>query len=292
MVNHDSLQRFIFEHAQIRGEVVHINSSFQTIMQQRTYPPMVQHLLGEAIVSCLLLASSIKFTGSLSLQFQGDKRLSLILIQCDQDLNVRAFASFEKDLETTDYANAFLEGQLSLTILQDNQTQAYQSMVPIESTSMSENLMQYFALSEQISTKVWLAANEHSAAGMLIQLMPGEDTAQKEQFWEYAVQLGQTITEEELLSLDNATLLHRLYNETDIRVFPSREVHFKCRCSPERMTQIITIMGEDEAQDILNEQGKIEINCDFCNKIYAFDPIDVTMIFSPAAIHLDNQKEN
>ncbi|MDI1351211.1 MAG: Hsp33 family molecular chaperone HslO, partial [bacterium] len=87
----DSLQRFIFEHAHIRGEIVHVENTYQTIMKQRNYPPMVKHLLGEAIVSCLLLASSIKFEGSLSLQFQGDKRLSLLLVQCDHELNIRAY---------------------------------------------------------------------------------------------------------------------------------------------------------------------------------------------------------
>ena len=145
----DSLQRFIFEHANIRGEIVHIEKTYQTIMNQRNYPPMVKHLLGEALVSCLLLTSSIKFEGSLSLQFQGDKRLSLLLVQCDNELNVRAYAQCAEDLETSDYAEAFLQGQMVLTINQYNQTQAYQSLVPLQSTSMSENLMHYFARIEQ-----------------------------------------------------------------------------------------------------------------------------------------------
>lgn len=275
----DTLQRFIFEHANIRGEIVHIEKIYQTIMGQRNYPPMVKNLLGEALVSCLLLASSIKFEGSLNLQFQGDNRLPLLLVQCDHELNVRAFAQFGENLETIDYATAFLSGQMVMTINQYNQTNSYQSMVPLQSTSMSENLMNYFAQSEQISTRVWLAVNESAAAGMLLQLMPGQDTAHREQFWEYAVQLGQTVSEEELLNLDNQTLLYRLYNETEVRIFDARKAQFKCRCSQEKMKQVITVLGEEEAQDLIKEQGVIDIRCDFCNKEYIFDPIDVTMLF-------------
>lgn len=279
MKESDTLQRFIFEHANIRGEVVHVQKTYQTIMSQRNYPPMVRHLLGEAIVSCLLLASSIKFEGSLTLQFQGDERLPLLIVQCDHELNIRAFAQCVEQLETADYAKAFLQGQMVLTVNQLQQTQVYQSMVPIQSTSMSENLMDYFAQSEQIPTKVWLAVNEEIAAGMLLQLMPGQDSLQKEQFWEYAVQLGATVSEEELLHLESSILLYRLYNETDIRLFDDRFVQFKCRCHQEKMKQVIKILGEDEANELLKEQGQIEISCDFCNQKYTFDSIDVALLF-------------
>lgn len=275
----DSLQRFIFEHANIRGEIVHLEHTYQTIMSQRAYPAMVKHLLGEAMVSCLLLTSSIKFEGSLSLQFQGDHRLPLLLVQCDHELHIRAYAKFAEGMEVVDYATAFLEGQMALTINQFNQTQAYQSVVPIQSTSMSENLMNYFAQSEQIATRVWLAVNETMAAGMLLQLMPGEDSTQREHFWEYATQLGQTVKEEELLTLENQTLLYRLYNEEDVRIFEPRATLFKCRCTPERMKHVLTILGETEAQALIQEQGNITVNCDFCNQKYSFDPIDVTMLF-------------
>lgn len=275
----DALQRFIFEHANIRGEIVHIEKTFQNIMNQREYPPMVKNLLGEALVSCLLLASSIKFEGSLSLQFQSDERLSLLLVQCDHNLNIRGFAKFTEGLEITDYATAFLQGRMVITINQDNQTQAYQSLIPLQSTSMSENLMTYFAQSEQIATRVWLAVNEDMAAGMLLQLMPGQDTIQREQFWEYAVQLGQTVTENELLTIDNQTLLYRLYNETEIRIFESRTTRFQCRCNEEKMKQVITILGEEEAKDLIKEKSVIEITCDFCNQKYTFDSIDVAMLF-------------
>lgn len=279
MSQEDTIQRFIFEHAHIRGEVVHIKQTYQDIINQRPYPPMVKNLLGEAMIACLLLASSIKFEGSLNLQFQGDARLPLLLVQCDNQLNVRAFAQYKEALEIEDYAQAFLQGQMVLTINQYNQTQNYQSMVPIQSTSMSENLMTYFAQSEQIATRVWLAVSEEKAAGMLLQLMPGDDTQQREQFWEYAVHLGETVSETELLNLDNETLLYRLYNETDLRLFEPRPTHFKCRCSHEKMKQVLTVLGEQEIQELIQEKEIVEVNCDFCNKKYNFDAIDITLLF-------------
>lgn len=280
MKESDTLQRFIFEQAPIRGEIVHVEKTFQTIMSQRPYPPEVKRLLGEAMVSCLLLASSIKFQGSINLQFQGDSRFSLLLVQCDHEFNIRAMAQYTDSEEPVDYAAAFLEGKMMITINQDNQTQAYQSMVPINSLAISDILMDYFAQSEQITTRVWLAVNDSMAAGMLLQLMPGqEDSQQREAFWEYAVQLGQTVKEDELLSISNETLLYRLYNETDLRLFESRPTQFKCRCSVDKMKQVIKVIGEKEALELLKARKEIEVTCEFCNQHYGFDAIDVAVIF-------------
>lgn len=279
MSTKDSVQTFLFEHAPVRGAIVRLEQTSQTILSQRPYPKRVKQLLNEALMACALLAQSIKFEGSLHLQFQGDARLPLILVQCDHQLQIRAFAQYGEGCADEDYAEAFLQGQMALTIDQNKQSQNYQSLVPIQSTSMSDNLMTYFAQSEQISTKVWLAVNGHQAAGMLLQLMPGQASLQREQFWEYAVQLGQTVRDEELLQLDNETLLYRLYNETDLRLFTPRPVTFRCRCSKEKMKQVLTVLGQQETEDLLKEQSVIDIRCDFCNQHYAFDAIDVSLLF-------------
>ena len=275
----DTLQRFMFEHASIRGEIAHLDETYKTIMNQRPYPTMVKRLLGEALVSCLLLAGSIKFEGEITLQFNGDKRLPLLLVQCDHQLQLRGMAKYQQDGDDIDYNVAFLNGQMTMTINQYDQTKAYQSIVPISSVSMGDNLMQYFAQSEQIASRVWLAVNDEMAAGMLLQLMPDQDTQQRERFWEYAVQIGQTISEHELLTLDNPTILHRLYHETELRLYPARHVHFHCRCTEEKMKQVLIVLGEDEVRKLLQEKGAVEVACDFCNRHYVFDAIDVTMLF-------------
>ena len=275
----NSLQRFLFEHAAIRGEMIHLDSVYQTITQQRAYPPRIKQLLGEAMMSCALLVGGIKFEGEVSVQFQGDKRFPLMLIQCDHLLQMRGFANFSENLTDEAYTEAFMQGNLVINLTPHQQTQTYQSVVPLISTAMSDNLMHYFAQSEQLPSKVWFAINEQSAAGILLQLMPGQSSMQREHFWEYAVQIGATITAEELLTLDNATLLHRLYHETELRLYPERLIQFKCRCSHEKMQQVIGLLGEKEAQDLVQEKGQVDIRCEFCSLNYTFDAIDVALLF-------------
>jgi molecular chaperone Hsp33 len=279
MQKEDTLQRFMFEHASIRGEIAHLDETYKTIIQQQPYPARVKHLLGQALVSCVLLTGSIKFEGQISLQFQGDKRLPLLLVQCDHQLQLRGFAKYQPDDDTIDYDAAFLAGKMVLTITQDNQTQAYQSVVPITSVHMADNLMYYLAQSEQISSRVWLAVDDEGASGMLLQLMPDKDTQQREEFWEYAVQIGQTISEDELLTLDNPTILHRLYHETELRLYPARWIRFQCRCNEEKMKQALIVLGEADVRQLLQEKGIIDVQCDFCNRHFTFDAIDVTLLF-------------
>jgi molecular chaperone Hsp33 len=274
----DTIQRFMFEHASIRGEIVHLDETYKTIIQQRPYPPMVKKLLGEALVSCLLLAGSIKFDGEISLQFKGDKRLPLLLVQCNHELHLRGYANHQADDGSTDYSQAFLEGEMVITIHQHHQTQTYQSVLPIQSLSMADNLMHYFAQSEQIASRVWLAVGDERAAGMLLQLMPEQSSLQREQFWEYAVQIGQTISEHELLTLDNPTILHRLYHETELRLYTARRVRFECRCTEAKMKQVLKVLGKDELNALLKEKGVVEAVCEFCNRHYTFDAIDVALM--------------
>lgn len=279
MHTNDTLQRFLFEHAAIRGELIHLNQIYQTISQQRPYPPRVQKLLGEALMTCALLVGGIKFEGDISLQFQGDSRLPLILVQCNHLLHLRGFANFAENQSDADYEDAFIHGSMVINITPHHQTQTYQSIVPLTTCSMGENLMHYFAQSEQIPSKVWFAVTDQHAAGIILQLMPGQNSQQREQFWEYAVHIGQTITSEELLNLDNATFLHRLYHETELRLYPERDLQFRCRCTPEKMQQVLGVLGEQEVQELLREKGKIDISCEFCTMQYSFDPIDIAMLF-------------
>ena len=279
MPNSDTLQRFLFDHAPIRGEMVHLQQTYETIIQQHPYPPAVKTLLGEAMLACVLLTASLKYEGDVSLQFQGDQRLSLLLVQCDHQLQVRALAKYQEHADI-DYLAAFAHGKMVLNFTPYNQTQTYQSIVPLQSQSMAENLMYYFAQSEQLATQVVLAVEGNHAAGMMLQLMPDQESLQREQFWEYAVQLGQTMTAKELLTLDNATILHRLYHETDVRLFEARQVCFRCRCNEEKMQQALMMLGEADVKALLEEHdGKANVQCDFCNQHYVFDAIDVALLF-------------
>ena len=282
MINdQNASQRFMFQQGHVRGQIVRLEHTAQTILSQRPYPPMIRYLLGETLIASLLLAGSLKQETDLSLQFQGDARLPLLLVQCDHELNLLACTKFKSDLPLEDYASAFLTGKMVITLTPHHHTQAYQSIIPIQSTDMSENLTHYFAQSEQLTTHIWLASDEQRFAGMMLQLLPsqGEDSQERELFWEYATQLGQTVTNEELLNLDNETLLYRLYNETELMLFESRSARFRCRCSEEKMKQAVKMLGEEDAKALIQEKGMVEIHCEFCNKHFCFDAIDITVLF-------------
>lgn len=274
MSKKDSLQSFMFEQGNVRGKIVHLHSTYQTILRQRPYPPMVKKLLGEALLACLLLSDDLKCAGVVSVQFQGDKRLPLLLVQCDHLLRLRAYAQYQVDLESKAYEEAFLQGQMVLTMNLEHQTQAYQSVIPLQFISMSENLMHYLTQSEQIPSRIWLAVTEEYAAGMILQKMPG-NTNVEEALWEYATHMGETIRQEELLTLDDQTLLYRLYHETELRLFPSRPICFHCSCNKEKMRQVLTILSQEEITQLLTEKELIEISCDFCNSYYHFDAQDL-----------------
>lgn len=273
------LQSFVLEEANVRGQIVRLHDTFNTIRKQRAYPPRIERFLGEALAACLMLAGTIKFEGELSLQFQSDSRFPLLIVQCDHMLNIRAYAQYQEALQDSDYEAAFLEGRMALTVQQYHHTDVYQSIVPIESLDLSQNLMAYFTRSEQIPTFVKLIAGETSVAGILIQLLPGENSTEREYFWEYAVHIASTITPEELLQLDNSTILHRLYHETTVLLFDARHARFRCRCSKEKMRHAIKLLGKEDAEALLEERGQIDIGCDFCNHHYQFDAIDVIELF-------------
>jgi molecular chaperone Hsp33 len=282
MFNKDTSQRFIFEKENVRGEIVHVDNTFKTIIAQRDYPKDLQKLLGEALLACVLITGGLKFKGEVSLQFHGDERLPLLLVQCNDELCVRAVAKFKKTeslVETIDYNQAFNEGKLVLNLNQYNSTKTYQSIVPVKSGSLAESIMYYFAQSEQISTQIHLAVDEDKAAGILLQLMPDQSSKNRENFWEYAVKIAETITDKELLNLDNQEILYRLYHEEDLNLFEPRQVMFRCGCDIKKIQQILLMFGEREARQILAENGEVSVNCDFCNKNYTFDEIDITLLF-------------
>ena len=279
MSDTDTLQRFVFEHADIRGEIVHLSASYQAIMQQHQYPPIIQRLLGEALLAVALLSASIKFKGQLTLQFSGDAPIKLLVAKCDDEMHIRGLAQFDENALPADLEYAFYNGRLVVTIEQDDKVMPYQSIIPLNGRSITSGLELYFAQSEQIPTRIWLTTDHGVAAGMLLQLLPGLDSEERERFWEHAVKIGETITDIELKQLDNLTILHRLYHEEDLRLFDPSPVIFRCHCSRDKMLQAVRLLGETEANDILKHNKEIVVNCEYCNREYAFDKVDIATLF-------------
>ncbi len=286
MNNQDKLQRFLFEEAAVRGEIVHLSQTFQEIIKQHDYPPVIKRLLGEALVLISLLTATVKFKGRLSLQFQNKSGLKLLLVQSNQDLNLRALAQWEGEIDEAELQDDLKKGILVILMDPDNSTQRYQGVVAWRGDSLVQSIEGYFQDSEQLATRIWLAVDETRAAGLLLQVMPAQADKThdmmmdaQELAWEHLVHLTNTITPKELLDLETETLLHRLYVEEDVRVFSGSPVTFKCTCSAKRGESAILLLGEEEANDELNQKQVIAVKCDFCNKEFIFDRVDVANIF-------------
>ncbi len=275
----DCLRRFVFENTDVRGELVWLDASWRAVLERQSYPAPVRDLLGQAMAAAVLLSATIKFDGFLQLQLQGDGPVSLLLIEATAARTVRGLARWNGDVEGMDFrALVGEQARLMLTIDPGQGGERYQGVVPVERDSLAATLEDYFAQSEQLATRLWLAAGEERAAGMLLQQLPrgGSD----EENWNRDVILGETLTDEELLTLSAQDILHRLYHEEDLRLFDSEPVSFRCSCSRERIETMLRGLGYDEVRSVLEEQGAVSVSCEFCRQEYRLDAVDVERLFA------------
>lgn len=286
MHDRDCLHRFMFEQYPIRGHLVHLDAAWAALIEHREYPAQIRDALGEAVAASLLLAATIKFEGVLSLQLQGDGPVHLILAQCTSGLGVRGLARYR---EGSDAGEGIGAGNLTVTLETDDGSQRYQGIVPITGQRLAESLQVYFENSEQLPTRLWLHADASGVSGMLLQKLPmtdahsGVDVAAVEDAWRRVQLIGETLTPEELRTLGDVEILHRLFNEDDVRLFEPTPVYFRCRCSRERVSGMLQSLGAAETQSVLSEHGKVEVHCDFCNRAYVFDAVDVAQLFNAGA---------
>ena len=280
MLTHDILQRFLFEHAPIRGEIVHLDATWQAVLERRDYPRRVRDILGELMAASALLTSTIKFDGRLIMQVQGNGPINLLVVECTSDRAMRAVAQWKGEVPEAPLSELVGDGRLIVTIDTHNAKERYQAVVNVEGLSVAAAFENYFARSEQLETRLWLASDAHQAAGMLLQRMP-DSLQTDDDAWQRAVHLGSTITRQELLALPVREIIHRLYHEEDIRLFSRMPVSFRCSCSRERVERVLRMLGQDEVRSILHEQGSVHVDCEFCGNGYTFDQIDAEQIFAP-----------
>lgn len=278
MTEHDTLRRFIFERLPVQGRHVHLDATWRAALERQDYPVPVRGLLGEAMAAAVLLSATLKFDGNITLQIQGTGPVHLLVVQCTSDLNLRGLARWTGELETMGFRELVGDGRLVMTIEQKGKAERYQSVVPLEGVSLSASLESYFARSEQLATRLWLTAGDGSASGLLLQMLP--DRQGDPDAWQHVTVLSDTLKQRELAGLSAQELLHRLYNEDDVRLFDGAPVAFRCQCSRGRIEDTLRALGREEMRSIIAEQGKVEVDCEFCGKRYAFDAVDVESLFS------------
>src|SRR5690554_10680 len=284
MASRDQFQRFIFEHSQVRGAWVQLGDSFSDISSKAPYPDSVRQLLGESLVASVLLSSTLKFQGTVSLQAADDGALRTLMSECSHDRHIRGLARFDEQAVSGESLHELLgHGRMAITITPD-QGQRYQGVVPREADTLAGCLEEYFERSEQLATSLFLFANEDTAAGLLLQRLPGH-TEEDDDLWNRVNHLARTVKAEELLSLDSETLLHRLFNEETVRLFDPEPVAFRCSCSRERTLGALEAIGKEECYSILDEQGSINMDCQFCHANYRFDRNDIDHLFTGHTLH-------
>ena len=298
MHDRDCLHRFMFEQYPIRGHLVHLDAAWAALLEHREYPPAIRDTLGEAVAASMLLAATIKFEGVLSLQLQGDGPMHLMLAQCTSGLGVRGLARYREDGHTDAVAGAASivdligTGNLTVTLETDDGSRRYQGIVPIAGQRLAESLQVYFENSEQLPTRLWLHADASGVSGMLLQKLPltdahpGVDVMAVEDAWRRVQLIGETLTPQELRTLSDVEILHRLFNEDDVRLFEPAPVYFRCRCSRERVASMLQSLGETETRSVLAERGNVEVHCDFCNRRYVFDAVDIAQLFNAGVASL------
>jgi len=275
----DSLQRFMFEHAAVRGEIIHLEATWKAVMDRRDYPLALRTVLGEMMAAAALLSATLKFSGSLIMQIQGGGPVRLLVVECGADLTMRAMAHWDGDLaDDADLSGLVGEGRFVITIDPKKGRQTYQGIVDLEGGSVAAVLENYMQRSAQLDTRIWLAADGHGAGGLLLQKMPDSPEADTDA-WNRATHLGATVKRRELLDLPAREIIHRLFHEEDIRLFDSSPVHFGCTCSRDRVANTLRMLGHDEVRSLLDETGYIEADCEFCNQHYVFDAVDTAQIF-------------
>jgi molecular chaperone Hsp33 len=293
----DTLQKFIFDNAAVRGELIDISATWREVLARHAYPAPVKKVLGQMTAAAALLSANLKFNGSIIMQIHGDGPVSLLVVECDADLRLRATAKLAADEVVADDAslaslvNAHGKGRFVITLDPLDKVpgqQPYQGIVPLDGGDVATVIENYMLRSEQLDTKLWLAADDNVSRGLLLQKLPhhggkADATPLSEEdaleTWNRAVILGSTLKEEELLSTGIDVLIQRLFWEETIRVFDPLHPQFHCSCTREKVGNMLKMLGRDEVESVIAEHGKVAVNCDFCGQHYEYDPVDCAQLF-------------
>ena len=276
----DLLQRFLFENADIRGDLVHLDATWQAVLEKHDYPEPVRRLLGEMMVAAVLLSATLKLKGRITIQIQGEGPVSLMVVECTSERTLRGLVHAADDLPGGNLAELVGAGRLAITLEPEDGPERYQSIVELSGDTLAEVLENYLDISEQLETRLWFSVDDQRAAGLLIQKLPDTRKGGDADAWNRIHQLSTTIRDEELLNLPAREIIHRLYHEEDVRVFEPEAVCFRCSCDRERVANMLRTLGLEEVRSIIHDEGSVRVACEFCNHKYEFDAVDTEQLFA------------
>jgi molecular chaperone Hsp33 len=285
----NTVQRFIFEDLDIRGAFVRLDTVWHKLLEKRNYPTPVVDLLGQMCATTLLMADNLKQPGRLTIQLRGEGPVSLLVIDCAEDLNLRCLAQHREQALAMPLVDLLGAGQFVLTLASASRREPYQSIVPLSGSSIAEVFEHYLKQSEQIASRFFLAASADATAGLFLQKVPSTDKRDADG-WSRVEALAATAKPEELLGLPTETLLTRLFHEETVRVFAAREVKSDFPEDWEKIGNMLRALGREAVYANLNERGVIVIRDDLANHEYRFDKAAIDALFSntpttPPTVH-------
>lgn len=287
MSQFDVLNRYLFSDAHARGELVQLNNSFKSIVKNHNYPAGVEKLLGELLSATCLLTATLKFEGDITVQLQGDGPVGYMSVSGNNEQQMRGIAKLTTETSAETLPELIGKGTMIITI-RPTVGEAYQGVVALDKGNLADCLAHYFEVSEQIPTQIWLFSNTETkqTAGALVQLLPDgdgsiENKEKQQSDFEHLCQLTNTIKTEEVFSLEAEALLYRLYHQEKVNLFEPQVVSYQCGCSADKCLAAISQIDPNEIKDILAEQGKISMTCDYCITTYDFDENSLADLISP-----------
>ncbi|MGQ5290810.1 Hsp33 family molecular chaperone HslO [Pectobacterium actinidiae] len=277
---HDQLYRYLFENYAVRGELVTVNETYQRILTNHDYPAAVQTLLGEMLVATSLLTATLKFSGDITVQLQGDGPLKLAVINGNHQQQMRGVARLQGDIAPESSLKEMVgNGYLVITIT-PTEGERYQGVVGLEGETVAECLESYFQQSEQLPTRLFIRMGEHegkqAAAGMLLQVLPAQDADRND--FDHLAQLTTTVKADELFTLPATEVLYRLYHQEEVTVYEPQDVEFRCHCSRDRCADALMTLSDQDVNEMIEQDGEIDMHCDYCGTHYLFNSLDIRAI--------------
>ncbi len=274
----DALIRFLFQQKHVRGELAYVEDSLDKMLQHHQYPLPVKQLLAELVVATSLLTATLKFEGEIAVQLQGDGPVRFAAVNGDHQQAFRGVVRMQAELSGDNFRALVGNGYLVVTIT-PVQGERYQGIIPLSGDSLTSTLEAYFAQSEQLPTRIYIytdISNRNRAAGFMLQVLPVEQDKAREDFNELVV-LSDTLTAGELLDLPPEEVLHRLFHQEVVEVFPAQQISFVCGCSKQKCESALFSLG----RAVIAEQlalGGLDMACEYCNKAYHFSADELQSI--------------
>ena len=279
----DAVIPFVFESLPVRGALVQLEVTWQRMQRDHDYPDPVTEVLGYSAAATALIAQSLKFDGTITFQINGDGPLSILVLQATDDLDLRGMASAQDVAIDMAFADLVAGARCAVTVDSGAMEHPYHGIVEISPDSLAASLENYFAQSVQVPSHLHLEGNKALCGGILLQQMP-EESPTLEDDWRRLGLLAKTLRAEDLNDGVSHELLHKVFAEDDVRVFKSRGARFRCRCSQQKVEEVLRLLGEKETRAACEERGRVEVTCEYCGRLRIFDTVDVARVFAEQAL--------